>query len=199
MAERPTRFSALRTLLTGEDGHDQEGQNQDEQENGDEGETGPEDDEDNCEAGGAEDESQGDEGGEAGGDEAANQGDAEAANQSAAAATKAERVRWASVLTHESAQGRFEAATSMLVEDMSADAIIRVLAKLPKENAAAARLASTPRHNLGTAPQGEGGNDNAASASRRKAVNERNAGIGKGVKTTTAKQRLAAGASNRGE
>lgn len=200
MAERPARFAALRNFLTGGDDQEDEGQN-----GGGEGGEGAEDE---AEEGAGEGEAEGtgeaeggeqqegsegsdsDEGGAGSGD--ANQGDA-------AAATMAERRRWATVLTHENATGRFESATAMLVEDMNADAIIRVLGTLPKENAAASRLATTPRHSLGSAPSGEGGNDNGAAESRKRAVQQRNAGVGKGTKTTSAKQRLAAGGSSNGE
>jgi hypothetical protein len=196
MAERPTRFAALRSFLAGGDDQEEEGQNpagkpgeEDEAEGEGEGEG------ESQEPGEGENQEPGEgegEGEEGAGEAAPNQGNA-------SAATLAERRRWASVLTSSAAEGRFEAACSMLVEDMGADAIIRVLGGLGKDNPAASRLASTPRHNLGAAPKGESGNDNSAAASRKKAVASRNAGIGRNTTTTNAKQRVAAGGSSKGE
>ena len=68
----------------------------------------------------------------------------------------AERKRWAQVLTHKSAEGREEDAAALLVEDLSASAIIRVLGNMGAVNKTAQRLGGVPRRNLGAAPSTEG-------------------------------------------
>ena len=95
-----------------------------------------------------------------------------------AAGVTAERKRWAEVLTSAEAEGKFALAADMLAEDMSADAIKRIL-KGQAKSSNNSRLASTPRHNLGAAPKGEGGEgEDRAAQSRKRAVQNVNTGRG---------------------
>jgi hypothetical protein len=90
----------------------------------------------------------------------------------------AERKRWAEVLTSAEAEGKFALAADMLAEDMSADAIKRIL-KGQAKSSNNSRLASTPRHNLGATPKGEGGEgEDRAAQSRKRAVQNVNTGRG---------------------
>lgn len=172
------RFSALRNFLNGTPDEDDEQDGAEDQGNeaGDDGEG------DDAGEGGEGDE------GSAGGDDGAegDEGEGDAAPAAASADTMAERRRWARVLTSSAAEGRLEQATAMLVEGMSAGSIIRVLGSSPKESNT--QLRSVPRHNLSSAPRGEGRDGSRAAESRKKALSGVNSGR-KGKDTTSGNRR----------
>ena len=170
------RFTALRNYLEGKPSNQEdEGQEQDGAGTG-EGEGGEEEEE--------------------GAGEGAGDASDSAASTAAAvrAATMAERKRWATVLTSTQAEGQEETACAMLVEDMSAAAILRVLGNAAPKNAVASRLRQTPRANIGgAAPQSEGRDSSAAAESRKKAIAATNNRVGRNAKVTSAKKKVGLG------
>lgn len=88
----------------------------------------------------------------------------------------AAQTRMAQVLTSDAAQTRLEAATGLLIEgDLSAERIIAMLPRLPKDNNSAALelLDRTKKPNLGAAAGTEGnrgGGEDAGAESRKRAI-----------------------------
>lgn len=170
------RMTALRNFLNGspdEDELDENAENENEEGAGSENEEGDESEDRND-------------------DDADGQAEEGEEGETVAAAFRrgqlAERKRMAAVFTSEAAEGRLPHAANMLAEDLSADAIIRILGDIPTGNAMSARLRQTPKKNLGSTPGGEGRDESSAKESRKKATAAVNAG--KRGKTTSANAKL---------
>lgn len=193
----PGRFGALRKLLKidgedeGGDG-DGDGDDDEDQSQGQEEQQGGEGDGD----AGAGDGDEGDEG-EVQDDEAdaAPAGDPDANHAQYQHGVRATNRRWATVLTHPAAADRLEAATTLLAEPaLSAAKIVKMLGSMPKDNnsgaggtAAERLLARTPKHNIGSKGNAEGGDAKAGSESRKRAAERVNRNI-PGAKKPAAKQ-----------